>query len=670
MDREQAKDIVKGYLEDYLRNKGINTRKLFTCLNPDHPDKHPSMGYDRERQRCKCFSCGASYDIFDLIGMDYGLRDNKDIFNKAYELYNITIDSPRQAVQHTAPKKEAPQAEGYMDYYQKTQEARKKPAAQEYLKKRGISEAVAAKYWLGYEQNYKTFNVDEEGKNTPAIWRALIIPTDKSSYVARNIDPPKGPAKKNRYRKKGASLLFNRKGLYKSDKPVFVVEGELDALSIIEAGGQAVALGSTSNYTQLLRLAEKRKPEQPLILALDADPEGRKAEDELAEGLTALQVSFYRHSFTAKDANEALLLDRESFIAEVRAAERAQEAEREATEEAVKEEYLKTSAAYHLQEFLDGIADSVNTPVISTGFKNLDSILDGGLYEGLYILGAISSLGKTTLALQLADNLAKAGQDVLIFSLEMARSELMAKSISRLTYLLADKKTDAKTTRGITAGARYEKYSKTEQALINKAIGKYMDYVQHIYIHEGIGDIGINKVKDIVQQHISITGNRPIVIIDYLQILAPYDMRASDKQNTDKAVLELKRLSRDNKIPVLGISSFNRESYRDNGGTNKGKVSMTDFKESGALEYSADVLMGLEFGGAGSKEYSEKEEKRKDPREIRLVVLKNRNGRAWVTAGFKYYPLFNYYQEDEGDFVTDDGEGEDIFKSIRKTTGK
>ena len=88
-----------------------------------------------------------------------------------------------------------------------------------------------------------------------------------------------------------------------------------------------------------------------------------------------------------------------------------------------------------VKSLIDGIADSINTPYIPTGFKNFDSILDGGLYEGVYILGAIPSLGKTTLALQIADQIAEAGEDVLIFSLEMARRELMAKSISRLTLL-------------------------------------------------------------------------------------------------------------------------------------------------------------------------------------------------------------------------------------------
>lgn len=649
MNRDQAKDIVKGYLGDYLNDKGINTRTFFNCLNPEHPDIRPSMSYDRRRQICHCFSCGHSYDIFDLIGMDYGLTDNKDIFNKAYEMYGITIDSPQPAEQKPQQKKfwEAPQAEDFMDYYKTAQEARKDPAAQDYLRQRGISEEVAAKYWLGYDAAYNTSDIDESGQTSLSKWRALIIPTGKSSYIARNIDTPKEPQKKNRYRKKGASLLFNSRALYDADKPVFIVEGELDALSIIEAGGQAVGLGSTSNYKKLLDQLEKQKAAQPLILALDADEDGRKTEEDLAKGLERLHASFYRYNLygAAKDANEALLLDREGFIAEVRAAERAQEAELEAIVEAAREEYLKTSAAAHIQDFLQGITAGANTPAISTGFFNLDSILDGGLYEGLYILGAISSLGKTTLALQLADNLAKAGQDVLIFSLEMARSELIAKSISRLTYLLADNRADAKTTRGITAGARYAGYSKTEKALINKAIGCYKEYAQHIYIHEGVGDIGVEKVKEVVQQHISITGSRPVVILDYIQILAPYDMRSTDKQNTDKAVLELKRLSRDCKVAILGISSFNRDSYKAGGGINQGRVSMTDYKESGALEYSADVLMGLEFASAGTKAYDERAEKKKDPRQIRLVVLKNRNGKAWESCSFDYFPLFNYYRE-------------------------
>ena len=623
------------------------------------------MSYDRRGQRCKCFSCGVSYDIFDLIGIDYGLSDDKDIFNKAYELYNISIDAPAQNSKEPAKKKpeakpEPKPAEDFMDYYKRAQASRSEAPAQAYLKSRGISEAVAAKYWLGYDAAYNTFDVDEAGQQSFSKWRALIIPTGKGSFIARNIDQPKEPAKKNRYRKKGASLIFNSKALYTASKPIFVVEGELDALSIIEAGGEAIGLGSTSNYAQLVSLLKTKQAAQPLILALDADEDGRKTEEKLAEELTTLQASFYRYNLygAAKDANEALLLDRDGFISEVAAAERAKEAELEAIAEAAKEDYLKTSAAHELQNFLGGITASADTPALSTGFKNLDSVLDGGLYEGLYIIGAISSLGKTTLALQIIDQLAQQGQDCLVFSLEMARSELIAKSISRLTYLAADRKTDAKTTRGITAGARWKNYNDTEKALINKAMQQYKDYAQHIYIHEGVGDIGIQQVADTVKQHIAITGNKPVVLIDYLQILAPYDMRASDKQNTDKATLELKRLSRDCKIPVIGISSFNRDNYT-------APVNNASFKESGAIEYSADVLIGLQYAGMDYQEGETDNARQKRIRELikgmedkartgeaqklQAKVLKNRNG-SKGQAEFSFYAMFNCFKEYMPDF--------------------
>jgi replicative DNA helicase len=149
-----------------------------------------------------------------------------------------------------------------------------------------------------------------------------------------------------------------------------------------------------------------------------------------------------------------------------------------------------------------------------------------------------------------------------------------------------------------------------------------------------------------VKNHIFFTGNTPVVIIDYLQILAPTDPRSTDKQNTDKAVLELKRLSRDYKIPVLAISSFNREAY-------SGAVTMASFKESGAIEYSSDVLIGLQFEGIkfskdGQKNLDHKQVEelyQADPRRIELKILKNRKGRLNDAVPFRYYPRFNYFIE-------------------------
>ena len=219
----------------------------------------------------------------------------------------------------------------------------------------------------------------------------------------------------------------------------------------------------------------------------------------------------------------------------------------------------------------------------------------------------------------------------------------MAKSISRLTYELTIQnggdERNAKTARGITTGSRWKNYSQAEQQLIGDAVSSYAEYARRIFIFEGIGDIGAAQIRENVEKHISVTGRRPVVVIDYLQILAPYDVRATDKQNTDQAVLELKRISRDCKLPILAISSFNRENY-------KNAVGMQSFKESGAIEYSSDVLIGLQLEGAGNDSFDATAAKRKNPRDIELVVLKNRNGRVGDKIKYQYYSMFNFFHED------------------------
>lgn len=647
MNREQAKDFIKGQLESYLTSKGINTRKNFNCLNPEHNDNNPSMSFDSNRNKAHCFSCGADYDTFDIIGIEYGLREPKDMFKRAYELFNLQVEGTGQEYQrqagsepythnsiHTsiykqgeAKKAEAP-AVDYTGYFL---EAHKRLNETDYPEQRGLSRDVIEHFNLGYEPRYTKGTGGEE-------WSALIIPTGKGTYIARNTDPKAG--KNDRYRKQGGNPLYNTNALTSAQKPVFIVEGELDALSVITAGGEAVALGSTANSVNLLRLVKVQRPTQPLFLALDNDTDGKQTTEELEAGLKALNIPFYSVNpyGNSKDANEALLTDRETFITNIAGAERMEEEAKEAEKKA----YLETSAASHLQSFIDGIADSVNTPYIPTGFPKLDLVLEGGLYEGLYFIGAISSLGKTTFITQIADQIAQQGTDVLIFSLEMARAELMAKSISRHTMELVltggGEVRDAKTNRGITTGKRYPNYSQTEINLINEAVNAYGSYAQNIYIHEGIGDIGTEQIRATVAKHILFTGKTPLVVVDYLQILDPNNERATDKQNTDKAVMELKRISRDYKLPLLAISSFNRANY-------KVAVTMEAFKESGAVEYSSDILMGLQLKGQGTRDFDVDKAKDANPREIELVILKNRNGPTGRTVPFEYYPLFNLFAE-------------------------
>lgn len=671
MEYKRAQAEILDRWEDVLRavtspaKQKVNGHTSYICPfcghgeNGDGITKNPKS---KDRKTIKCFGCNFSGDIFSLIGQLEGISFFPDQVRRAGDLIGISIDENREETEprrEPAPIKESPKTEKREEKKENRNEYKMELKEREdkkgylkecmdrlnqtgYLMERGISESTAKKYSLGFDPH---FSDNTGGK----IWEALIIPTEGESYIARNTDP--NAQKKERYRKVGEAKPFNARALRSSDKPIFITEGELDALSIIEAGGEAIGLGSTENIDRFLEnYIKPQKPAQPLIIALDNDEKGEEATTKLVEGLEKQGISFYRHSPAGryKDPNNALTEAREAFTKEVQRIEKeAIRLDEEEREERARE-YRETSSKGYIQGFIKGIAKSVNTPAQTTGFKGLDALLDGGLYEGLYVLGAVTSLGKTTLALQIIDQIAQSGKDVLIFSLEMARAELMSKSISRHTLIdIFDNGGDianAKTNRGITAGERYKNYSQAERDLIKRSINNYAEYAEHIYIQEGIGNIGVEEIRKAIEKHYLSTGNIPVVLVDYIQILAPNDVRASDKQNTDKAVLELKRISRDFKTPVIGISSFNRESYKA-GSKNNGEVGLSDFKESGAIEYGSDVIIGLQLEGAGESDFDAKEEKKKSPRRIELVILKNRNGKAPAKMTFNYYLLFNYFEE-------------------------
>lgn len=654
MNPEEAKESAKSHLLDYLNAKGINTSTTFSCLNPAHEDKHPSMSFDSRRNRCHCFSCGVDYDIFDVVANDTGLS-GKELFNHVYSLYNISVDYENSKNQTSSKFIPQPESKTKIDINKKSQNENRENLTEffekchaavektDYWKKRGLSKATVDAYNLGYWEEKRRF----------------VIPTGDFSYNARATWEAD---KKERYLKpKGQFELFNLKAIPLAEQPVFVVEGEFDALSIIEAGGIAVALGSSSNL-RFIEFLKSNRPKYPLILALDNDEAGRAGEAKLSEELTKIQVDFVDADITFgfKDANEALVEDRETFVQSVLNAKNNVLNLLEEKRQKEAEAYYQTAAVHRLSDFIADIEKRHNKDCVSTGFENLDEILDGGFYPGLYIIGAISSLGKTTFALQVADNAAKKGQDVLVFSLEMGKQELIAKSISRLSFQKCKSWGSdldfATTTRNLMNGKSLN--SKERVDFLNECIKDYSDYAGRIFYHIGIGDIGVEKIKAVIARHIRITGRKPLVIIDYLQIIAPFDMRATDKQNTDKAVVELKRASRDYDVPIFAISSFNRENYTS-------PVNIASFKESGAIEYTSDVLMALQFKGM---DYLKKEdgkyedEKSRTARiiqlrneqeknaeipgkaqELQLKILKNRNGRKGG-VDLEFHPMFNCFE--------------------------
>lgn len=668
MTRDQAKEELKSRLTEYVQSitKPSSGENMYICpLCGSGEGKHKTGAfsvYDNGR-KWKCFSCGNGGDLFELIGQIEHIGDFKNRMDRAAEIFHITLDSngeykkgrmtmtraENKGAENAATNKEEPT----VDYTEKFKQAQdwlfngEDRRGLEYLHKRGISVETAKKYGLGFVPGWRHPKAPKAVPLSPRI----IVPSGKEGYMARDIrENLTGKATEHVKMNVGKQHMLNTEVLYNSDKPVYIVEGQFDMLSIIEVGGNAVALCTTGKVREFLSLVGKKAPVQPLIIALDNDKThggeaGEKAAEQLIDGLVKLGIPYVKYNVSGKykDPNEALVSDREGFTAAVLRGNDIENLHSE-IDTAEREEYMQNSALSHLQEFLDGIGESVNTPNIPTGFESLDKVLDGGFYEGLYVLGGSTSLGKTTFAMQICDNVAINGFDVLVFSLEMSRAELMAKSISRISHDTVTKNgldpRFSKTIREITDGKRYASYCQEEMNLINRSVEEYGKYAEHIFITEGIGNINTDSIRETVKRHINYTGRKPVVFVDYLQIIAPckgYE-RSTDKQIIDKAVLELKRISRDFKIPVIVISSFGRASY-------KKEAEMESFKESGGIEYSCDVLLGLQSEGAGERGFDYTAAKDGDTRGIELKVLKNRNGRVNQILKFSYYSAFNLIRE-------------------------
>lgn len=702
MTREEARNYCKSFISRYLQDKGIDTRSNFICLNPEHSESRPSMGL--KNNNCHCFACGANYDIFDLIALDYGYSfQSREAMEATYKYCGVSIEGNTYTYTHTqhsihnntytTPTKEGGAMGADIDITPEVEAAHKALYTEsgsrylEYLHRRRIPDNIIKAYKIGFDPEgfnhlltrypeHRTL-ISKNGIDHAKDLYKSVIPTfdeaGRAIYFTSEIgDRSRITAQNGKYLKiKGLQQpLFNARYLIK-DTPeiIYICEGIYNALSIEAAGGRALALMGTGSNT-IVELCKKYQPQTKFIVAADGDPAGENAADTIQKKLEEIgyiciiQPPPEIPGKEKPDYNDFLVHDPAGFTSFI--GRTNQEAfDKAAAEisrklEAARAELEKECSANYVKGFLQRAAENAHRETIKTGFDNLDNALCGGLYEGLYVVGAVSGAGKTAFTMQIADNIAATGHDVLIFALEMSRDELIARSLSRLTLLLDLQQNQSTQSASDHLSIRMGKCSTQQKRLVMEAVKEYSGIGQHIYINEGVGDIDVSFIKKKVENHIAIQGRPPVLIVDYLQILAPDQesevKRATDKQIIDKAVLELKRLSRDFHIPIISISSFNRDNYNE-------PINLASFKESGSIEYTATAVIGLQFpfmeyqkkgnswetDGDRRKRLNKdrdelKEKKRKgEPLTIQCKMCKYRDGAEHDTY-FKFFPRFMCYK--------------------------
>ena len=624
--------LFKANLPYYLQSKGVDVKKAARsntiCPICGNGAKTGCFHYYPDEYRVKCYSCGFNGDLFDLIAHEKGMT-NAEAIAEVRKMYpTVAITSQSQI--SLSPKQQTTEPTDYSHFLFEAENQNDF----KYLLERGISEDTQRRFHIGFSPHWRSPQAVQttlqKGGNPEKIPTSprCIIPRNRYNYLARDTRNDLSSAQQ-KYSKQntGQTSLFNADAL--KENIVFVTEGEIDAMSIVEIGENACALCSIANRQLLLKSLGETTAGKVLILMLDNDKAGRKVQAELKRDLTSLGIAYIAAEYPdkIKDPNQWLMTDREGMRAAISLFKAN-------AEQFIAERDGNKYKAADLLGYFENIEDESTGFEAKTGFDELDKHLFGGLHEGLYIIGAISSLGKTTFALQLADQIAANGQDVIFFSLEMSKYELIAKSLSRYTYQLAGDKTTnddgtgtplARDTQQILNNRLYYAYNDKEKAIIQTAIGNYGKVAQHIFLFEGRYNgerLKVSHIREIVKRHMQSTKQKPVVFVDYLQILAPADAHATDKQNTDTNTFELKEISRDYHIPVVAVSSFNRDNYQE-------PVSMQSFKESGAIEYSSDVLFGLQYAGMDYKDGEGTDSRKNRLRKLRPKMLEASN---WLSV--------------------------------------
>lgn len=684
-DKILLSDYIRGAYSYKVSGKRLRFNKCPFCDGGDCAD----IFKKGKHEQFDCKQCGKKGSIIDFYGYENNIdaqtnEGKSQIVNELCNKFGIDNNTNSQEAKQKpstellqAQIKSIKQHEDKIKKYDFTdvvdrlhKQLLESPEGMKYFLDRGLSEDTIKRFKLGYEPK----GMNEAFKDYPELQNKKIgdshekaecyqyfIPTfnDKGecTYILsrrndilanQKIEEGKINYKVDDFRKlKTKNLtgvpttIYNFDEVMKNDL-IFICEGWCDTLSLENEGYKSVALNSVAGVDKFIDMIQEVEDYQSktYVIALDNDKSGKEARQKLQDKLQKLKCRvkhLYPEGEGVKDINDMLLNDEKNLLYSI------VKIEQEIQEE--NEKILTQNSCYsHLNSILNKFISNRNKKLLSTGYSKLDKALGGGLYNSLYVVGGISGLGKTSVVLNIVENLAKEEQDVLFISLEMSREELVAKSLSRFVRETVDKRLtpmDYPSQRDIQNGNFDIEAPYFQEGLIN-----YAEASKRIFIKEANFNYNTELIREDIIKHKALRGKAPVVVVDYLQVLPCLKDYGDDKKNIDFNITELKRISREFDTPVIVISSIGRQYY-------KKPIDFEAFKSSGNIEFTADVVIGLQYSfmaDIGNKSDNEiqtmyQEAKARYPREIQTVILKNRNGSIGEYTNFKYEPKYNYFKE-------------------------
>ena len=252
----------------------------------------------------------------------------------------------------------------------------------------------------------------------------------------------------------------------------------------------------------------------------------------------------------------------------------------EKTIQALGRQNIKANAPQGMKQLLKKAVDRIdllfNTQGsltgVSTGFTDLDEMTAGLQPADMVVLAARPSMGKTTMAMNLVENvLLKSTKPTVVFSLEMPAEQLMMRSLSSLALI-----DQTKIRTGNLSDEDWLKLSSAVERIKNKPL--FIDDTPSISPTEVRA-----KLRNIVREH----GELALVMIDYLQLMQISGYKEGRVNEISEISRSLKAIAKEFNVPVIALSQLNRSLEQR---PNKRPVN-SDLRESGAIEQDADVIL-------------------------------------------------------------------------------
>lgn len=568
MNPEKTFELFSRHIKQIKRHE--NNHAIGLC--PFHNDRNPSFSVDLTTGKWKCHStsCGKSGGLL-AFSREVGERLPDEIYREFIDEIGL---KPKSRIVHRGDEEESTWDEDG-DILERVERYRKRlyedDKLLEYWKRRGISPETLSSIFVGYDDKSKAYTIPHLAENREIVAIKRIYSSNPHNYSWEGS--------KRSYLYLGGII----KALDPGDS-LIITEGEKDTLSLLDERILNV-VGSPSSE------GFKDDPSvfdgvRDIFILFDNDESGRDG------ALKAAKKIGYRSRVVNWRRYEELIgeeLPRGFDLTDLRLkCQREGKSFRDELKKLMKlSERVVSLPIESLSPFIENLPEFLKRRFsgeligYSTGLVGLDRITRG--IHDLTVLGGEPKAGKSLLALLIAIENSLKGVPVVSFDFENSIESILLRILSNRSELSEGKLAKA------LEDQNSPEFSPGEFGNYQKGMTDLRKITERFFVKKD-RDLDKWKIIEVIQYIRESFGETPLVIIDSLQKLPWRPDKSLRRDNIDQWIRDIEEIRDKTKATILVVSELKRPQK---GGNGYSRPSLDSFKESGDIEYSGDLLLGI-----------------------------------------------------------------------------